>query len=235
MAVRTQFAWPWRLAAVSAFVAVVAGMAWLGFDFGQLLGGFNKREIEAQIATLAADAATAQRDAALQRAENTRLESEHAMMRGTVAALEKQQADALAENGKLKDEVAFLQQFFADANRQPGMGIQRLTVDSVGGDVVRYNVLLVRGGSPKDEFDGTLTLHADLTPTTLASVESEPRTLVIPDDESDPAPLKLRFRYYQRLEGTFRLPAGYALRALTARVYETTVPGPRASRTLTLP
>jgi hypothetical protein len=235
MAVRTQHGWPWQLGAAVVFAAVVAGMWWLGFDFGQLLGGFNRREIEGQIATLSADTATAQRESADLRAANSRLESEIAMMRGTLAALEKQQAEILAENGKLKDEVAFLQQFFVDSNKIPGLAIQRLVLDGSGKDVLRYSVLMVRGGAPKDDFEGTLTLQADLVPTELGGADLAPRTLMLPDETTDAAPLRLRFRYYQQLEGTLQVPPGYAVRALTARVYDAKAGWPRASRTLTLP
>ena len=51
MAVRTHLSWPWRAAAV-ARCRVVAGMWWWGFDFGQILGGFNRKEVEARLATL---------------------------------------------------------------------------------------------------------------------------------------------------------------------------------------
>ena len=55
MAVRTHLPWPWRAALGLAIVAIIAGMWWWGFDFGQIFSGFNRKEIEAQLATLEAD------------------------------------------------------------------------------------------------------------------------------------------------------------------------------------
>lgn len=234
MAVRTRLAWPWRAGLVLAFVAAIAGMWWWGFDFGQLLGGFNRRENEQRIATLAADTATAQREAAELRARNTLLESDLAMMRGLQATLQKQQAETLQESAQLKDELAFFRQFFADATKAPGLGIQRIALEGNGGDVVRYSVLVVRGASTKADFDGQLALQAELVPKDSAS--GKPLTLSIPGDSAEAAlPLKLKFKYYQRVEGTLQVPPGYLVRTLTARAYEAGSPGPRATRTLTVP
>ena len=60
------------------------------------------------------------------------------------------------------------------------------------------------------------------------------RTLTLPDDQPDShAPLTLRFKYYQRIEGTLALPPGARLQSLTARAYEDGNATPRATRSLT--
>lgn len=236
MAVRTHLAWPWKAGLAVGLIAVVAGMWWWGFDFGQFLGGFNRRENEQRILTLEADTATAQREAVALRARNAELESDLAMMRGILATLQKQQAEALQENAQLKDELAFFQQFFADATKAPGVGIQRIGLDGNGSDVVRYNVLIIRGGSTKADFEGQLALQAELVPTRDNAAEGKSLTLSLPGDVADAAPpLRLKFKYYQRVEGTLRVPPGYLVRTLTARAYESGVASPRATRTLTLP
>ncbi len=236
MAVRTRLAWPWRVGLAVAFITTIAGMWWLGFDFGQLLGGINRSEHEQRIATLAADMATAQRESVELRTRNTQLESDLAMMRGIQTTLQKQQAEALHENAQLKDELAFFQQFFADSTKTPGVGIQRITLDGNGGDVVRYSVLIVRGGSTKADFEGGLALQAELVPTKENASQGKALTVSLPGDAPETAlPLRLKFKYYQRVEGTLRPPPGYLVRTLTARAYESGSQSPRATRTLTLP
>ena len=60
-------------------------------------------------------------------------------------------------------------------------------------------------------------------------------TLSLPDDQPDAAgALKLRFKYYQRIEGTLRIPPGARVRSLTVRAYESGASAPRATRTLAL-
>ena len=57
----------------------------------------------------------------------------------------------------------------------------------------------------------------------------------IPDQPDAAGTLKLRFKYYQRVEGVLRLPMGTRITALTARVYEDGSTMPRATRTLSIP
>jgi hypothetical protein len=231
MAVRTDLGWPWRLGVALAAIGLFAGLWWWGFDLGQLFAGFDRRENEAQLATLAADLATTRSEAVELRAQNTQLGSELAMMRGLQATLQRQQGELRQENAALKEELSFLQSFFADAARTGAPGIHRLAVDASPG-VARYSVLVVRGAGTKGEFDGHLSLAAELQPT----AGGQPLAVTLPDDRPEAAgSLKLRFKYYQRVDGTLSVPDGYALRAVTARAFESGHASPRATRTLTLP
>lgn len=236
MRVRTQLAWPLRILFVALFLGIFGGMWWWGFDFGQILGGFNRRELDAQIATLSADTAAAQREAVALRTRNMELESDIAMMRGLQDSLQRQQDKALEENARLKEELLFFQEFLTDGSKAPGIGIQRLDIDTGNGDIARYSIFVTRTSGAKTDFDGQLMLQAELVPTEDAPEGMKPLTVVLPDGRpGSAAPMKLRFKYYQRLDGTFAIPPGYQLRALTARAYETGAAAPKASRTLTFP
>jgi len=61
MAVRTHLPWWGRGAIVVTLVAIIGGMWWWGFDFGQIFGGFNRKEVEVRLVTLEADATEAVR------------------------------------------------------------------------------------------------------------------------------------------------------------------------------
>jgi hypothetical protein len=234
MAVRTHLGWPWRIAIAAALLVVVAGMWWWGFDFGQILGGFNRKEVEARLASLEAETAEARMQAKALRERNSQLESEIAMQQGAQAALQRQAAELTQENAQLKEEVTFLQQLFADSTRLAGFGIQRMTVEPDGQDVYRWSVLVVRGGSPKDDFEGYLTLQAVFVPPPASPADTPSQTVTLPDDLPEPhAPLRLHFKYYQRLEGILHAPPGLALRTLTARAFENGAAAPRATRSLT--
>ena len=60
-----------------------------------------------------------------------------------------------------------------------------------------------------------------------------PSTLALPDDQPDAAAaLKLKFKYYQRVEGTIRVPPGSQLRTLQARVLEAGQPSAKSNAQL---
>ena len=143
---------------VVALLAIIGGMWWWGFDFGQILGGFNRKEIEARLA----HARNRQREVARRRppsfARATRtLESELAMTRGAQEALSRQATELSGENAQLKEELAFLQKLVVRLE-QDGRACRSSGSPSSpdGDDMWRYSLLIVRGGSPKDEFVGNV-------------------------------------------------------------------------------
>jgi hypothetical protein len=90
-------------------------------------------------------------------------------------------------------------------------------------------MLVVRGGNPSDEFSGQMTLLANV------AADGHSATLTLPDDQPDTAAaLKLKFKYYQRVEGTFRVPSGSQLKSLQARIVEAGQTTPKATRSLNL-
>ena len=230
LAVRTQVPWWGRGLVVATLVALIGAMWWWGFDFGRIFARVTSRETEDRVATLAADNAALRTDAAELRGRVSRLESELAMARGAQEATVRQAADLAAENAQLKEETAFLRQLFADANQQPGMSMPRLAVERQGEELWRYSLLVVRGGNPRDDFAGRVVLQA-----TLQGPDANAETmLTLPDDQPDTAPmLRLAFRYYQRVEGTFRVPPGTRVTALEARAFDSGSGSPRASRSVT--
>lgn len=233
MAVRTHLPWWGRGAILLTLLAIIGGMWWWGFDFGQIFGGFNRKEVEARLVSLEADATKFRTEAAELRARNATLESELAMTRGKQEALSKQTVELTGENAQLKEELAFLQKLVSDSSKTVGLQIQRLDVEPDGEGTWRFSILVVRGGSPKDEFVGNVVIRATLAATPPA--ESAAKVIQIPDDDPETSPaLGLKFKYYQRVEGRFRVPAGSHVTAVAVRAYESGQSAPRATRTLSL-
>ena len=236
MAVRTHLSWPWRAALLLALAATVGGMWWWGFDFGQIFSGFNRKETEARLETLTTENAKLTGEAATLRARNSELESELAMTRGSQATLTRQGQELAQENAQIKEELAFLQKLVADSSKLTGVSVQRLSAERESDDAWHYSLLLVRGGNPRDEFQGQVTLQATLGVVTPGGAAPRFVTVTLPDDQPESAaPLALRFKYYQRLEGTLKVPPGARLVSMTAKVFENGVAMPRATRTLTNP
>ena len=236
MAVRSRLPWPWRAVAVVTLLAVVAGMWWWGFDFGRIFDGFNRKEIELRVTTLGQENTELQTEIANLRTKSMQLESELAIAAGAQASLSKQALLLQNENSQIKEELVFLQKLVADSNKQVGLAIQRVVVERERDDAWHYSLLLVRGGSPKDEFDGHVTLQVNVQPVAAIGQPVRPTIVTLPDDQpASAAVLKLKFKYYQRLEGTIEVPKGAQVRAVTVRAFESDQPGPRATRNLVIP
>jgi len=232
MAVRSHLPWPWKAVLGVALLVVIGGMWWWGFDFGQIFGGFNRKEVEARIVALEDEVGRLRAESAELRTRASQLDSELAMSRGAQATLTKQAGELQGENSQLKEEVVFLQQLFADANKQPGVAIQRVAIERERPEAYRFSLLVVRGGKPKDDFVGHLTLQVALQG---EGGTARPATLLLPDEQPGSAPaMKLNFKYYQRIEGTFEVPKGMVARTVTVRAFESGQSSPRASRSLVL-
>ena len=233
---RSRLPWPWRATVVIGLLTIIAGMLWWGVDVGTIFGACNQKERVSKLATLETDKEKMRAEATTLRARNSQLESELAMTTGAQTTLSKQTLELMAENTQLKEELSFLQKLVSDSNKQVGLAIQRLTVEHERDDAWHYSVLVVRGGTPRDEFEGALALQATVQPPSAGGVPARPTVLTLPDEQPElTSALKLKFKYYQRLEGTIRVPPGAQLRSVTARAFEAGQANPRASRTLVMP
>src|SRR4026207_1910354 len=105
MAVRTRLSWPWRAAIGAVLVAIVGGMWWWGFDFGQI---FNRDELNAKLTSREAEARELRIETLHLAARNSLLERELAMAKGSQATLSTQLTELQTENSRLKDELGFL-------------------------------------------------------------------------------------------------------------------------------
>jgi cell division septum initiation protein DivIVA len=229
MAVRTHLSWRWKVPALLLSLAVVAGMWWWGFDFGQILGGFNRSAVAEKQAQLETDLEQTKAENARLRTRVSELESDLNITRGAETALSKQALELESENTQIKEQLAFLQKLSSDSGKQGTITIQRMSAEPERDNSYHFSLLIVRGGNPVDDFTGQLSLHAGLVS------NGRPATLVLPDDQPEAAAaLKLKFKYYQRIEGTIRIPAGSQLRTLQARVLETGQSQPKATRSLNL-
>jgi hypothetical protein len=236
MAVRARLPWPWRAVAGICVLMVVAGMWWWGFDFGQILGGFNRNEIEARIAALESENGDLRKENVQLHAKTMKQESELAMMSGAQASLTKQALELSSENTQIKEELVFLQKLVADSNKQVGLSIQRLSVERERQDAWRYRLLLVRGAGQKEEFVGHVTVQVTLQPIAAGVSPARAAIITLPDDQpGTAAALQLKFKYYQRLEGTIEVPQDSVVRAVTVRAFESGQSAPRATRNLVIP
>jgi hypothetical protein len=229
MAVRTHLSWRWKAPALLAVLMMIAGMWWWGFDFGQFLSGFNRSEVAEKQGRMETELAATREENVRLRGKATELESDLNVARGALATVSKQTLDLQSENTQMKEELAFLRTLFSESGKPGSVSIQRLAAEREREDVYHFSMLVVRGGKPSDDFTGQLALVASV------SNGGHMSNVMLPDDQPETAPaLKLQFKYYQRIEGTFRVPPGSQLKTLQARVLEPGQPAPKATRSLNL-
>jgi hypothetical protein len=229
MAVRIEHSWRLKIPLLLIVLALIGGMWWWGFDFGQILGGLNRSEVAQERARLQAERDQLKEDNARLRARTTELESDLGVARGAQSTLSRQTLDLQTENTQIKEELAFLQQLFSDSGKQGAISIQRLSAERASDESYHFSLLIVRGGKPTDEFSGRLSMQANLVD------KNGPMTIELPEGQPEnAAALQLKFKYYQRVEGTISVPPGSQLKSLEAKVLEPGQASPKATRNLIL-
>lgn len=197
------------MVAVAIFVGAAA---WL-YDAGSRFAGFDRRETAEELARLRASVARLEKETSRLRAIADASESRLKIEQSAQAQLEVQAKALEAQNTRLKEDLAFFENLTPTTSR---LSIHRFRVDP---DVLpgeyRYRLLVFQGGKRDREFRGSLQL--------VISLQENGRnvTISIPDQASarDSA-YSLRFKYFQRVEGTFRIPGNAKLMGAQARVLE---------------
>ncbi len=110
-----------------------------------------------------------------------------------------------------------------------GITINRFRVrpDALPGEY-RYQLLVVQSRSRSKEFQGRLQLVVDLVQ------DGRPQVLLLPRNEDKQEPALLVFKFYQRVEGAFTIPADATVTRVQVRVLENGVDMPQSSQTVNL-
>jgi hypothetical protein len=138
------------------------------------------------------------------------------MERATYADLVKQMKALTDENAGLKEDLAFFQTLMPSGSKEGGVAVNRFMVqnDAILGEY-RYRLLLTQTGRRSKDFEGSLQFLVNLQQDGKKAV----MTLPAESDKADKG-FKLTFRFYQRVEGTFRVPAGAVVKSMQVKIFE---------------
>ena len=215
MTVKTHVPWPLRIGAGLVVLALAAALGLFLYQSGKDFAGFG-RGLKDEVVRL--------------RAENVELREEMGRLREAASAaqsrldIEKSAQSELGvqirslelENAKLKDDAAFFENLSSSAPAA-GVAIKRLEVqpDTVP-EQFHYRILITQGGGADHEFNGDLQL--------LVTLQEGGKTAMmnLPDQSagSDPKAFQISFRFFKRLEGTFKAPTGAVVKQVEARILE---------------
>lgn len=228
MTVRTHVAWYWRWMGMVLLGSISLALALWIYDAGRRFAGFDRSEIEEEVKTLRESVLRLDAEATQLRAVSNASESRLKIEQSAQAQLSAQVKTLEEENRRLKEDLAFFENLGPATNK---LSINRFTVqkDVLPGEY-RYRLLVLLGGAGRDrQFQGNLQL--------VVNVQSPGRNgmIVIPEPSQPENPaFRLNFKYFQRVEGTFRVPEKSKIRSVQVRVMEQGNSQPSATQSVDL-
>ena len=216
MAVSAAVPWYLRWLVLIALALVILLMSRAAYDFGKKFAGFDQSESDREVQRLAESNAKMQQERAQVRGELAKSERLLQMERATYADLVKQMKTLTEENAALKEDLAFFQTLMPSGGKEGGVAVNRFMVqnDALPGEY-RYRLLVTQTGQRNKEFQGKLQFVVNLQQDNKKIVMSLP-----PENDQEGKGFKLDFRFYQRVEGTFRVAAGTVVKSMQVRVFE---------------
>lgn len=122
-----------------------------------------------------------------------------------------------AENTQLKQDLAYFNTLLPTntGTDTSGIVIQKLAVEAVQPNQLRFRAMVIKSGGDKQRFNGNLQLL-------VAGQQGSQRVnLVFPNEKAhDVDKYKLGFIHYQRLDGTLMLPEGTTANHVEVRIME---------------
>ena len=216
MAVRAAIPWYWRWLGVIALALVILMLSRVAYDFGKKFAGFDQSEADREAQSLGESNARLQQELAQARGQLAQGERQLQMERATYADLVKQMKALTEENATLKEDLAFFQTLMPSGGKEGGVAINRFLVqnDGLPGEY-RYRLLLTQTGQRNKDFQGSLQFVVNLLQDNNRVVMTLPA-----ENDKESKGFKLNFRFYQRIEGAFRVAPGAVVKSMQVQVFE---------------
>ncbi len=230
LAVRPHVPWYLRWALIVPAVLVVGWLGWWAFDSGLELAGFHREQAETELSRLKQQVATLLDENAKLNSQVVAYERQAQIDHAAAAEMEQQLKGLNEEKTHLNEDLAFFQNLTQSGSREESLTIHRVSVarDTLPGEY-HCSMLLVQSGQRTKEFRGNLQLVVNVLHNGEKSVYVFPQ-----QNASDVASYQLDFKYYQRVERSFKLPPDVFIDSIQVRVYERGVSEPRIKQDVAL-
>lgn len=232
VAVHSHVPWYWRWIGLAVLLGIsAASAAWI-YDAGRQFAGFDRSQALEELHAVRSELEEARAELARVRSVADAADSRLSIERTAQQHLAQQIRALEKENARLREELAtFESMLSADARNASTVTVYRFKVepDVLPGEY-RYRVLLLTPTSRQQrEFHGRLELAVNLTEGEQSAIMTFPE----PGDAGAGA-FKLAFRYFQRVEGIFRVSPKAKVESVQVRVYEGNATQPKATHSVTL-
>jgi len=232
VAVHTHIPWYWRWVGVAVLIGVsAASAAWI-YDAGRRFAGFDRSESESELSRLKSELEASRAELERVRALANAADSRVSIERTAQQKLAQQIRVLEQENARVREELATLESMLSsDARANNLLSIYRFKVepDLLPGEY-RYRLLLLAPGVKREhDFTGRLELVVSLTE------EGRSVMMKFPEEaDAGAGAFRLSFKYFRRVEGTFRVSPKARVENVQVRVYEAGATQPRATQTVAL-
>lgn len=215
VSVRSQLRLSVRLLLGFLLLALAAAAGVAIYDYGRDFSGPDRRELAAQVESLQRQLREAEAERSRLTARVTAYEAQSKVDRAAQEQLAKQASQQEAEAIRLREDLAFFESLLPTKANASGVVIRSFRAQTDGTpETMRYRLLVQQAGKPERDFVGAVQMQVNFVR------EGRNFTLQVPDPALPDArrPLELSFRHYQRVEGSFTLPAGAAARSVVVRI-----------------
>lgn len=229
MTVRTHVAWYWRLLAIIVVLSCSLVLAAWMYDAGRRFAGFDRSEAEQELSQLRESVGKLTEESARLRASVNASESKLQIERAAQTQLGRQVKALEDENAQLKEDLAFFENLIPGEHRDNTLLINRFRTEpgALPGEF-RYRLLLLQGGRRDKPFQGNLqllvTLHRD----------GKDAIITFPEEAAAAQAYKISFKYFQRIEGMFRVAPGARVKMVQVRIFENGSAQVRATQSFNL-
>lgn len=232
VAIHSQIPWYWRWVGIAILLGVsAASAAWI-YDAGRRFAGFDSSIVQDELSIVKRSLEETRAELERLRAVSNAADSRVSIERTAQQNLAQQIRLLEQENARLKEELAtFESMLSSEARNAQALTVHRFKVepDLLPGEY-RYRLLLLTPSTRRErDFHGRLELLVNLTEGGRSAIMSFPEQA-----DAGAAAFKLGFRYFQRVEGTFRVSPKAKVESVQVRVYEVGSTQPRATLLVTL-
>jgi hypothetical protein len=232
VAVRSTLPWYWRWLGLAVLLGIsVASAAWV-YDAGRRFAGFDQSEVQEELSRVTRELDAAQTELERLRAIANAADARLSIERTAQQKLAQQIRALEQDNARVREELAtFESMLTSEARTGHAPSIHRFKVepDVLPGEY-RYRLLLVTPSSRRErDFNGRMELVVSLQDGGQNVMMSFPEQA-----DAGAAAFRLAFKYFRRVEGTFRVSPKARVESVQVRVYETGSSQPRATHTVAL-
>jgi hypothetical protein len=224
--------WYWRWLGIAALLGISAVSAGWIYDAGRRFAGFDRSEVQEELTRVSRELDTARSELERLRAVANAADSRLSIERTAQQKLAQQIRALEQDNARVREELAtFESMLTSEARSGHAPAIYRFKVepDVLPGEY-RYRLLLVTPSARRErDFSGRLELVVSLQEGGQNVMMSFPEQA-----DANAAAFKLAFKYFRRVEGTFRVNPKAKVESVQVRVYETGSSQPRATHTVAL-